>query len=166
MIIEISELGNRDFTLSEINLSDNLLKQTRKVEVAQKRNTLIYILDGRIRIAIDGEEISFGANSIIYFPPVYMRKMFVEEQCTHYYRIDFALKIDGEVASFSDTAMKISGFSAPEFRAAATELNEICNCAFDSCCECVNCCLFVNLETFYNCCNCCVKNCNCFVCVN
>lgn len=126
MLIDINDIGKYNFALSEINLIDNLLFKQKVIEKHQKRNTLIYILGGKLRIEADGEESIFSSDAIIYFPPGGIRKMIVEEHPIHYYRIDFALKIDGEVVFFSNTPSRINGFSVTSFRTAAKELNEVC----------------------------------------
>ena len=126
MLIDIKDIGKNNFAISEIYLIDNLLMRQKIIEKYQKRNTFIYILGGKLRVEADGEERIFSSDTIIYFPPGIMRKMIVEEHPIHYYRVDFALKIDGEVVFFSNAPTVISGFSVSAFRAAANELNEVC----------------------------------------
>jgi len=126
MLININELGSYNFSLSEISLSDNLIKSIRSFEGYQKRNTLIYIISGRIRMTIENEEISFGANSVIYFPTGYLRKMVFDAPPTHYHRIDFDLQINGEGVTFFDKPTPLTDFSVSAMKNAADELNEVC----------------------------------------
>lgn len=136
MMIEISDLGKYDFSFSEIKLTDNNIRKTRTIEKTQKRNTLIYILQGHLRIPLNGEKINFPADSIIYFPTGSQRKMIVEALPTHYHRIDFALKIDDEFATFSNSPMQFSNFSASMTRMAVQELNEACQKSEDKLLRC------------------------------
>ena len=136
MVIDIRDLGKYDFCFSEIRLTENRIRKTRTIEKYQKRNSLIYILEGHLRILLNGEEINFPADSIIYFPTGSQRKMIVEALPAHYHHINFTLKIDDEFAVFSNSPVQFSNFSASITRMAAAELNEVCQRSEDKLLRC------------------------------
>ena len=126
MLIDIKELGKYDAAVSQIYYSYNVIRQPRLIESKQKRAVFIYIYTGKISVEIDGERQSFNAGSLIYFPHGYHRKMMTDTAPTRYCRMDLALRIDGEIALFSEIPTKIEGYSLSDLKSAIEELRDAC----------------------------------------
>ena len=124
MLIDIKELGKYDIAISEIHYTDNIIKQPRLIETQQKRAVFIYIFDGEITFEAEGKQETCSSGDLIYFPHKCYRKMFINTPHTQYSRIDLALRINNEIALFSNFPKKIADFPEAAFKVALYELRD------------------------------------------
>ena len=126
MLLDIKELSKYYVAVSEVYYCYNVIRQPRLIDSMQKRAVFIYIYTGRISVKIDGEYKPFNAGSLIYFPHGYHRMMTTDTSPTCYCRIDLALRVDGEIALFSEIPTKIEGYSLSDLKSAIEELRDAC----------------------------------------
>ena len=108
MIIPFDELCKHEFALSDINV---ILQKPQYRFLSQKNrlcNGFLYILDGSCKYEFEGGEFWLGVGGLTYLPYGSRHKLTIISENISFYRVDFTLKIDGEIALFSDHPIKIT----------------------------------------------------------
>lgn len=108
MIIPFGELKSREFALSNIN---TILQNPKYRELHSKGricNGFIYVISGSCRYSFSGGEFSLAEGGIAYLPRGSHHTLTVTSENIIFYRIDFTLRIDGELAYFSDRPIKLT----------------------------------------------------------
>lgn len=108
MIIDFFDLHKYDFSLSNIKI----YKQTpvyRSLKVKNRAyNGFIYLQEGNCTYSFEGGEFSFSDGSLIYLPLNSTHYLECNSEKLIFYRIDFTLKINNEIALFSNKPIKIT----------------------------------------------------------
>lgn len=114
MIIPFDELKHHDFGVSDIRV----LRQNPPYRILRVKgrpcNGFLYIQQGTCHYAFEGGEFALSAGAVAYLPFDSHHTLTVTSESIHFYRIDFTLRIDGELAFFSDRPLKITDEASPE----------------------------------------------------
>lgn len=114
MLIPFDELKQHSFSLSDIKV---ILQNPPYVELRVKErccNGFIYIRSGSCRYAFDGGEFLLSDGSVAYLPFGSRHRLTILSGSAVFYRVDFTLHIDGELALFSDHPIKLTDQASPE----------------------------------------------------
>lgn len=108
MIIPFNSLKNYSFSLSDISVICQ--KPSYRIFKTKKRicNGFIYIKRGKCKYTHNGGEFILNAGSVAYLPFSSAHTLNIISDEIEFYRINFTLKINGEIALFSDYPLKIS----------------------------------------------------------
>lgn len=107
MIITLDELKNRDFSLSKINIFYQKPIYRELQPKGRKSNGFLYILQGNCHYYHADGDFSLSAGSLVYLPYGSNHRLVIESEDIAFYRIDFRLEVEGEVALFSNHPMKL-----------------------------------------------------------
>lgn len=124
MIIPFDKLKNYDFSLSNINVICQ--KPFYKVLKVEKRgmNGFLYIKYGECRYLFNEHEITLSPGALIYLPLSSKHTLIVTSEEIEFYRVNFTLHINNEVALFSNEPMKITDYTPAECVEAIRSLEE------------------------------------------
>lgn len=109
MILPLEQLKYQDFALKNINI----FHQTPSYRILTPRpngrraNGFLYILHGHGRYTFEGGSFELVPGSVTYLPSGSKHTFEVLSDGISFYRIDFELLIDGEIARFSDHPLKL-----------------------------------------------------------
>lgn len=108
MIIPFSTLSKRQFTVTDINV----IRQRpayRLLRIDGRRyNGFICIIGGSCTYKSEGGEFLLTPGSVAYVPFSSRHTLEIAPDGVEFYRVDFTLKIDGEIALFSEYPIKIT----------------------------------------------------------
>jgi AraC-like DNA-binding protein len=107
MLITLDELKNRDFFLSRINIFYQKPIYRELQPQSRKYNSFLYILQGKCHYYHADGDFSLAAGSLVYLPYGSNHRLVIESEDIAFYRIDFRLEVDGEIALFSNHPMKL-----------------------------------------------------------
>ena len=124
MIISLEELKNRDFFLSRINVFHQKPTYRELRATGRKYNGLLYILQGKCHYYHENGDFSLAAGSLVYLPYGSVHRLVIESENIEFYRIDFRLEVDGEVALFSNHPTKLCHTAPAECAEAIRSLAE------------------------------------------
>jgi len=108
LILTLEELKHRNFQLSDVNLFHQTPKYRTIKQISRRVNGFLIILQGCCRYCYQGGDFVLTAGSCVYLPSGSRHEMVVESETISFYRIDFVLTVDGEIARFSDIPVKLS----------------------------------------------------------
>lgn len=114
LLIDFEKLSSCNFCLRDINVFH---QKPLYREIHQKHrnyNGFLYILEGECRYLFRDEAFKLAPGSLVYLPLGSVHNMYVDTPKIEFYRIDFRLEIDGELALFSDAPMKICDQTSAE----------------------------------------------------
>lgn len=114
MIIALENLKNYDFVLSKINIFHQKPAYRHKQLQSRRYNGFLYILHGECRYLFQDGSFSLSPGSLVYLPIGSTHTLMVDSPEIEFYRIDFRLQVDGEVALFYDTPLKLCHRASPE----------------------------------------------------
>lgn len=124
MILPFLELKKHRFMLDHISV----IRQQptyRELKTSGRRvNGLLFIESGSCRYSFSGGEFELKEGSVIYLPLGSAHRMKILTDDITFYRVDFTLFVDGEVALFSDRPQKITDTADEECIAAVKRLCE------------------------------------------
>lgn len=126
MIINFHDLSKYDFELSEINVIHQRPNYRRLVVSSRYVNGFLVIVQGFCRYTFENSEISLFPDSVVYLPSGSKHILEIESEDIEFFRIDFRLKIDGEIALFSDCPLKICNTLSQEGSEAVRALMDTC----------------------------------------
>ncbi len=113
MILPFEQLKHRSFSLSDIRV----ILQRPVYRLLQNKgrlcNGLIYVVEGECQYIFDGGEFSLSPGSVAYLPLGSTHTLTVISSTIRFYRVDFTLHVDGELAFFSDCPMKLTDQAPP-----------------------------------------------------
>lgn len=114
MIIDFEHLKKHEFSLSGINIfyqkpSYRVLEQKRR-----QVNGFLFVLHGEGRYLFGEQSFSISPGTLVYLPERSTHTFYIDSQEMEFYRIDFRLQIDGEIALFSDLPLKMCGTASSE----------------------------------------------------
>ena len=124
MIISLNELKNRDFSLSKIHVFYQTPVYRELESNGRKYNGLLYILRGNCHYYHKNGDFSLTAGSVVYLPYDSHHRLVIESEEIAFQRIDFRLEVDGEVALFSNTPLKLCNHAPAECAEALQALAE------------------------------------------
>lgn len=114
MIITLDELKNRDFSLSKINIFHQAPVYRELQPHGRKSNGFLYILQGKCHYYHENGDFSLSAGSVVYLPYGSRHRLVIESESIEFYRIDFTLTVDGEIALFSNHPVKLCSVAPAE----------------------------------------------------
>ena len=124
MIIDFDDLKKYNFSLSNIKV----YRQTplyRKLKVENRAySSFLYLVEGNCIYSFSDGEFSFKDGAVVYLPFNSTHNLTVTSEKLLFYRIDFTLKIDDEVALFSNSPIKITDNATPECIDAINQLSK------------------------------------------
>lgn len=114
MIIDFEALKNYEFSLSGINIfhqkpSYRILEQKNR-----QVNGFLFILQGEGEYRFEDRSFSFSPGALIYLPSHSAHTLLIKSREIAFYRIDFRLQINGEIALFSEVPVKLCDTASPE----------------------------------------------------
>lgn len=107
MILPLSALKNKDFSLSKIQIYYQKPVYRELSPRGRKNNGFLYILRGRCHYYHEEGDFALEAGSMVYLPYGSRHKLVIESESIEFYRIDFRLETEGEVVLFSEAPMKL-----------------------------------------------------------
>ena len=122
MIIDFEQLKNHDFSLSHINIFRQKPSYRVMRQPSRRYNGFLYILHGECRYLFQDESFSLSQGSLVYLPISSEHTLLVDSTEIEFFRIDFRLEIDGEVAFFSEHPLKLCHTPSPELSEAIQNL--------------------------------------------
>ena len=124
MILTLSELQNREFSLSKIQIYHQKPVYRELNPNNRKNNGFLYILQGSCHYYHDRGDFALEAGSVVYLPKGSRHRLVIESENIEFYRIDFTLTVDGEIALFSDHPEKLCDNAPPEAAECFTAMAE------------------------------------------
>ena len=124
MIITLDELKNREFSLSKINIFHQTPTYRELHAQSRKYNGFLYILQGSCHYYHDDGDFSLSAGSVVYLPSGSRHRLVIDSESIEFYRIDFVLTLDGEIALFSNHPVKLCDTAPAEAVQALTAMAE------------------------------------------
>ena len=122
MILPFEELPKREFALCDIKV----IRQEPSFRVLEHKsrpcNGFIYVLKGNCRYLFEGGEFTLSEGSVAYLPLGSCHRLEIMEEGISFYRVDFTLFVDRELAFFSDRPIKLCDNAPPECAEAIGEL--------------------------------------------
>ncbi len=126
MILDFDALGRRDFHLSNIKLVHRA-PSYRTCSLKHRRYSgFIYIINGECTFQSHEQEISLAQGGLIYLPEGTQHTMTVKSRTIEFYRIDFNVMVEGEVALFSERPIKLADTASGKCRQIMEELRAEC----------------------------------------
>lgn len=107
MILPLNELKTQDFFLSKINIFYQCPTYRELNPKSRTHNGFLYIIRGNCHYYHEKGDFSLSAGSVVYLPYGSHHRLVIESPQIEFYRIDFRLEVEGEIALFSDTPMKL-----------------------------------------------------------
>lgn len=126
MLVNIYELKNYEFSFSDIAaIIQNPIYRVRRIP-CRRFNGFIYIKEGSCRYDFNGEVMCLEHGSLAYLPLKSDHTLTITSENIEFYRINFNVKIDGEIVLFSNYPMKICDSLSDDGVRAVEELEENC----------------------------------------
>lgn len=132
MIIDFNDLKNYDFQISNVNVIHQKPKYRRLVVNCRPTNGFLLIVKGSCRYIFDGGEFSLEPDSVVYLPTGSRHVLEIDSDDIEFFRVDFQLYIDGELALFSNLPKKMCDSAPRECSEAVRALMDACQYANDS----------------------------------
>lgn len=124
MILPLSELKSREFSLSKIQIYHQKPVYRELSPQSRKNNGFLYILRGRCHYYHENGDFDLEAGAVVYLPYGSHHRLVIESEDIEFYRIDFRLETEGEVVLFSGTPMKLCSHAPVSCVEALTTLAE------------------------------------------
>jgi len=132
MILNMEDLRKYDFQLSKINVIHQKPRYRRLVVNKRTANGFLMILHGNCRYLFQGGYFQLDPGSVVYLPVGSSHVLEVDSEAIEFYRIDFQLKVDGEIARFSNVPKKMCHTAPKECAEAVRALMDNCQFVQDS----------------------------------
>ena len=120
MILSLNDLRKYDFQLSKINIFHQKPSYRTLDMRCRSTNGFLFILQGNCTYSYEGGSFSLEPGSVAYLPYGSAHHLEIHSEDIAFYRIDFHLTLDGEIALFSYVPLKIC-HAVPEECARAVE---------------------------------------------
>lgn len=126
MIISLDKLSEHEFSLSGINL----IRQKpvyRYLTVKNRRcNGFLFCTKGECVYEFDNKKFAFTPGTVIYLPSGSKHCLKVVSEHVEFFRLDFTIKVRGEVVLFSNKPMKITDAFGNECIETLSQLENLC----------------------------------------
>lgn len=122
MIIDFRDLGKHDFEISGVDIIHQMPKYRRLVANYRSVNGFLVIIRGSCHYYFEGGEFTLGPDSVVYLPLGSRHVLEIDSDVFEFFRIDFTLKIGGELALFSDLPKKMCNTVSKEGKEAVRAL--------------------------------------------
>ncbi len=122
MIIDFEDLKSHEFSLSGINIFCQKPSYRVLEQKSRQVNGFLFVLHGEGRYLFGEQNFSISPGALIYLPSGSTHTFLIDSEEMEFYRIDFRLDIDGEIALFSDTPLKICDTASPDLSEAIQTL--------------------------------------------
>ena len=126
MIIPFDSLNKYNFALSDINIIYQKPQYRKFSTLSRGCNGFLYITKGECIYKSSGNDIHLLPGSVIYLPKGSCHSMAIVGEEIEFFRIDFTMTIDGELALFSDSPLKITDTCGARFKDCVGALSEEC----------------------------------------
>lgn len=108
MLLPFDELKSHNFTLSDINvIHQNPAYRMLNVK-SRVVNGFLYVSSGMAEYKFDDEVMPLSSGAIAYLPVASRHKLIITSPEIEFYRVDFTLHVEGKLALFSSTPLKIT----------------------------------------------------------
>lgn len=114
MLIPFDRLRQHNFSLSDIKVICQIPPYRVLRMKGRPCNGFFYLASGSCHYSFDGGEFSLAPGAVIYLPFASHHTLTLTSESIRFYRVDFTLTVNGEVALFSDRPMKITDTAPPE----------------------------------------------------
>lgn len=126
MIIPFNKLSEYEFSLSKINLiRQNPIYRTLTVK-NRRCNGFLFFTKGEGVYEYGDKKITFTAGSVIYLPYESKHVLKVVSDGAEFFRVDFNIKVRGEVVLFSNIPTKISDAFSNDCLEVIDQLENLC----------------------------------------
>ena len=132
MIIDYNDLRKYNFQISDINVIHQKPRYRRLVVNNRPTNGFLFIVHGNCRYISDAGEFSLKPDSVVYLPAGSRHVLEIDSDDIEFFRVDFQLYIDGELALFSNLPKKMCDSAPRECSEAVRALMDACQYANDS----------------------------------
>lgn len=107
MIISFEDIGNYEFSISDINLIHQ--KPIYRHLAVKKRhcNGFLFFIKGECVYEYENEKLTFSPGSAVYLPLGSQHTLKVVSEDIEFFRIDFTIKVDNQVVLFSNHPINI-----------------------------------------------------------
>ena len=122
MIVPFDELKKHDFLMSDIHVFFQQPSYRTLTQKSRICNSFLYIQKGCCRYTFENGEFTLSDGAVTYLPFGSRHLLTITSDVIRFYRVDFTLRIDGEVVLFSDHPIKITDAASPECVEAITAL--------------------------------------------
>ena len=132
MIIPFESLNKYDFALTGISVlyQEPTFKEFKTP--SRRHNGLLYITRGECVYECEGEKTPLCEGSVIYLPSGSKHSMTVKSSDIAFYRIDFNIVIDGEIALFSTKPLKLTDAVSTSFKGKLADLCDECRFEYNT----------------------------------
>lgn len=124
MLISIDQLSEYDFQLSNIRIIHQKPTYRLLNNKGRRVNGFIYILRGNCTYSFGEGSFTLVPGSVAYLPVGSVHTLKILSDDIEFYRIDFTLTINGEVAYFSNMPLKMCHVATKECAQAIQELGD------------------------------------------
>lgn len=132
MIVDFHDLRKYDFEISDVNVIPQRPKYRRLVVNNRFFNGFLVIIKGHCRYVFDEGEFELEPDSVVYLPSGSKHVLEIDSDDIEFFRIDFHLKIGGELVLFSNFPKKICNAITKDGLEAVRVLTDICQYRRDS----------------------------------
>ena len=122
MIVPFQELRKHEFSLSDINVMCQRPIYRILTQKSRLSNSFLYLQQGSFRYSFDEGEFVASEGGVVYLPFGSRHRLDILSEEICFYRVDFTVRIDGEIALFSNHPIKITDQAPPECIEAITAL--------------------------------------------
>ena len=122
MFINIDQLREYDFQLSNVRIIHQKPDYRVLNKKGRKVNGFLYILHGTCTCSFDGGSFTLVPGSVAYLPFGSVHTLKIHSDDIEFYRIDFKLTINGDVAYFSNRPIKMCNVATKECAQSIQEL--------------------------------------------
>ena len=126
MIISFKKLSENEFSLSKINvIRQKPLYRTLSVK-KRNCNGLLFCTKGECVYEFSNEKITFTPGSVIYLPYESKHVLKVLSNEVEFFRLDFTIRVRGEVVLFSNYPIKITDAFTKDCLETVNQLENLC----------------------------------------
>lgn len=148
MYLPMEELRNHDFVIHDVQVIRRIPNFRQIRQNYRKVNGFIYLIRGKCRFSYEGEAFYMEPGAVAYVPLGSRHVFDILTEDTVFYRVNFSLLVDGEIALFSKFPVKLCSTASKSCDEAIRTLAENYEFAIDSVAktECM-CAIFRSLST-------------------
>ena len=124
MLLPFSQLKKHSFTLDEISVIKQTPSYREFSTTARRMNGFLYIESGICRYTFEEGAFELHPGAVTYLPIGSVHKMQILSESITFYRVNFTLLVNGEIALFSTHPQKITDNADSE---CVTAIKKLCD---------------------------------------
>lgn len=125
MLLPFEELNSTDIEVSGIKVLLQSPSYRHMPMTKRSVNGLLYVTRGKgTYLSENGSIVNISAGSVIYLPCGCMRSFSIDKDGIDFYRVDFELRMHGEIAYFSYDPLLLADEAPPNFKECIVHLEE------------------------------------------